>query len=187
MDIKRQKNQLRKKILHERDCLSDTHRAEASRGISEVILELPSFQHSKAVAIYMSFGSEFQTHILVSEALRLVKAVALPKIESASHVISFRSCSGKAEELLEGRWGIREPDPARSELVELRYIDFILVQGVAFTDEGSRLGYGGGYYDSAMSRLPEPSVSVAAAFSLQIVPEIPLEDHDLSVHSVISG
>lgn len=187
MDIKRQKNQLRKKILHERDCLSETHRAEVSRGISEVILELPSFQHSKAVAIYMSFGSEFQTHILLSEALRLGKAVALPKIESASHVISFRSWSGKAEELLEGRWGIREPDPVRSELVELRHIDFILVPGVAFTDQGSRLGYGGGYYDSAMSKLSESSVSVAAAFSLQIVPEIPIEDHDLSVHSVISG
>ena len=31
VDIKKQKNQLRKKILHERDCLSEAHRSEASR------------------------------------------------------------------------------------------------------------------------------------------------------------
>lgn len=187
MDIKKQKAQLRKKILSERNLLPEAHRTESSRNISEIILELSSFKQSEVVAVYMSFGSEFETGIILAEGLRLGKTIVLPKIESTSHVISFYSWSGKAEELLVGRWGIREPDPARSECLDMQHIDFLLVPGVAFSQKGQRLGYGGGYYDSVMSKLPESSTLVAAAFSLQIVPEIPIEEHDASVQSVISG
>ena len=187
MDATKQKILLRKKILCERDLLSDAQRTIASRNISEQILELKSFKKSKVVAAYMSFGSEFETSTILSEALRLGKIVALPKIESTRRVISFLSWNGKAEELLPGRWGILEPDPARSEFVDSSRVDFLLVPGVAFTDQGCRLGYGGGYYDSVLSKLPESSATVAAAFSLQIVPEVPIEEHDLNVQIVISS
>ena len=48
------------------------------------------------------------------------------------------------------------------------------------------MGYGGGYYDSAMSKLPESSVTVAPVFPIQVLPEVPLEAHDLKVDVLIT-
>ncbi|MBO7514945.1 MAG: hypothetical protein J6T47_04940 [Lachnospiraceae bacterium] len=53
---------------------------------------------------------------------------------------------------------------------------WMLVPGLAFSEEGYRLGYGGGYYD----RYVKDAVftTIAMAYDFQILPEIPREAHD---------
>jgi 5-formyltetrahydrofolate cyclo-ligase len=62
----------------------------------------------------------------------------------------------------------------------------VIVPGIAFSEQGFRLGYGGGYYDSLISKLPESSVTAAPAFPIQVVPEVPREAHDLKVDLLIT-
>ncbi|MDC1311869.1 5-formyltetrahydrofolate cyclo-ligase [Burkholderiales bacterium] len=186
MDIKQQKIQLRKLILEKRDGLAVAYRIGISEAISDRILSMNSFKQSRVVAAYVSFGSEFQTDIVINESLRLGKKIVLPKIECSSRLLSFRTFSGNVNELLSGRWGIPEPDPEKSQLVDYSKIDFMVVPGVAFSKQGFRLGYGGGYYDSAMSSLPKSSVTVAPVFPIQIVPDVPREAHDLKVDVLLT-
>jgi 5-formyltetrahydrofolate cyclo-ligase len=84
-------------------------------------------------------------------------------------------------------WGIPEPIIARctrfDALVEL---DFILMPGVAFTREGVRLGYGGGFYDKLLARVPHRPTLVAGAFGLQVVAEIPQENTDRKVEWLVT-
>jgi 5-formyltetrahydrofolate cyclo-ligase len=62
-----------------------------------------------------------------------------------------------------------------------------MVPGVAFTAAGDRLGYGGGYYDRLLSRWPYPRPGlVAAAFSIQIVPAIPVTACDVPVDWIVT-
>ena len=62
----------------------------------------------------------------------------------------------------------------------------MLVPGVAFTRQCQRLGYGGGYYDGFIRGLSHRPPLVAAAFSLQILPALPLSERDQSVDCVVT-
>lgn len=59
-------------------------------------------------------------------------------------------------------------------------IDLIITPGVAFKKDGYRVGYGGGYYDRFLSKIPNTQ-TIAIAFSLQIVDELPIDNYDIPV------
>ncbi|MBR5349431.1 MAG: hypothetical protein IK125_09455 [Lachnospiraceae bacterium] len=52
----------------------------------------------------------------------------------------------------------------------------MLVPGLAFSEEGYRLGYGGGYYDRYVK--DANFTTMGMAYDFQILPEIPREEHD---------
>jgi 5-formyltetrahydrofolate cyclo-ligase len=61
--------------------------------------------------------------------------------------------------------------------------------GIAFSRDGARLGYGGGFYDKllapAQDAMQRP-VLVAAGFALQIVQQIPQEETDVKVQWLVT-
>lgn len=65
--------------------------------------------------------------------------------------------------------------------------------GVAFTLTGGRMGHGMGYYDGYLRRhqntYPNKKTTyMALAFREQIVDEseLPLDDHDVKIHTIIT-
>jgi 5-formyltetrahydrofolate cyclo-ligase len=86
-----------------------------------------------------------------------------------------------------GAWGMPEPDLSRTTpLPDDVCPDAVLVPGLAFHPDGSRLGYGGGFYDrmyAAESARGRGSICwIGFAFSLQISDEpLPREPHDLAL------
>ena len=78
-------------------------------------------------------------------------------------------------------------EPAeRCPIVPSSAVEFLLVPGVAFTATGERLGYGGGFYDHLLSGLNAKTPRVAAAFSVQIVDDLPVGPRDQRVHRVVT-
>jgi 5-formyltetrahydrofolate cyclo-ligase len=88
-------------------------------------------------------------------------------------------------EVTPGYRGIPEPLPTLPRIDESA-IDWVLVPGVAFSPEGRRLGYGGGYYDRLMSTLNPAAARIAGAFDAQIAARIPAASHDLSVDMIVT-
>ena len=64
-------------------------------------------------------------------------------------------------------------------------IDLLIVPGVAFTREGKRMGYGGGYYDRFIPLCTNARI-IALAFSEQLVDFLPTEAHDLPIPELIT-
>jgi 5-formyltetrahydrofolate cyclo-ligase len=95
-------------------------------------------------------------------------------------------------DLAAGIWGIQEPLADRCEKIEsLASIDLILLPGVAFARDGSRLGYGGGFYDKLLERVSlcgreKAPALVGAAFSLQLIADIPQEPTDRKVEWLLT-
>ena len=110
----------------------------------------------------------------------------------ASHLVSYPRCEGGTllfrpvsalSELVFGRFGVREPaaGPASAQL------DLILVPGLAFAAEGSRLGRGAGFYDRFLSTIPATTFKIGVCFEFQRVSEVPQESHDVKMDAVVCG
>lgn len=83
-------------------------------------------------------------------------------------------------ELVAGSWGIREPGPGCPEL-HAGEMDLIVLPGAAFTRDGKRLGYGGGFYDTLLAG-PAAGVPLAGVcFPCQLLDDLPMEAHDRHV------
>ncbi len=187
MDLANQKSELRKQVLTQREALSFDERAALSRIITERIFAMPEYQNAKTVLGYMNFASEFVSELWVRQALADGKTLLLPRVNRDCKELELYRVDGLATQLQQGSWGILEPVPERCErLKELNAVEFALLPGVAYTRQGARLGYGGGFYDKLLARIEPRPTLVAAAYALQVVAEIPQEPTDIRVAWVVT-
>ena len=77
----------------------------------------------------------------------------------------------------------REPN---GDVVAQSRPEVVLIPGVAFTAEGSRLGRGGGFYDRFLRSLPKTTLRIGVCFSTQIMPVLPTERHDEPVSFLLT-
>ena len=176
---------LRKVIIARRDAADGEMRNRAAQAIVRNLLELPAYRGAGTVAAYASFGSELDTSAFIAKTLADGKQLLLPRINRAQRALELRRVIDPAADLVAGVWGIREP-AEHCAIVPLATIDFMLVPGVAFTQIGARLGYGGGFYDRLLAALDRRTARIAAAFQLQIVAQLPEGPHDQRVDTVVT-
>jgi 5-formyltetrahydrofolate cyclo-ligase len=97
--------------------------------------------------------------------------------------LCFHRISDAEKDTETGAHGIPAP---KAELPQVlpQDIDILIIPGVAFTRQGERLGYGGGYYDRYIPQCTNAH-KVALAFAQQILPHLPTEPHDLKTEHLI--
>ena len=87
-------------------------------------------------------------------------------------------------DLHEGMYRIPEPDSSLPQPV-ITSDSVCIVPGLAFTEEGGRIGYGGGYYDEFI--LDNPDIyTIGLIYEELIVGELPLMQHDLRVDMIVT-
>jgi 5-formyltetrahydrofolate cyclo-ligase len=180
------KADLRRRVLAERDAWPADRRARASAAIAERLLALPGLAAARTVLAYASFGSEPDTGRLLQAVLGAGQALALPRVNRTTRMLELYRVDDLAAQLEPGTWGIREPRPALCAPVAPAAVDFVLVPGAVFDVRGGRIGYGGGYYDRLLGGARPGTPLVAAAFELQVVPEVPMGPDDRRVDRVVT-
>ncbi len=85
-----------------------------------------------------------------------------------------------------GAYGIREPDPALSVLVDPEEIDLVIVPCVGLDDHGGRLGHGAGYYDRYLPKLRSNARMVLVGFEAQRLDDICMEKTDILIRDCIT-
>ena len=186
------KQTIRKSILAQREQLPADVRAAHSTAITERLLQLPEYRQADTVLGYMNFGAEFASELWVARVLADGKRMALPKVNHHTNHLDLYWMEDLENQLAAGLWGIREPIVERCERLAVPdEVEFALLPGVAFTRDGARLGYGGGYYDKLLASLNHSGgvrqpVLVAAAFALQIVELLPQEATDRKVEWLVT-
>jgi 5-formyltetrahydrofolate cyclo-ligase len=80
------------------------------------------------------------------------------------------------------------PQTARteSELHLPETIDFILVPGLAFSQDRHRLGRGGGFFDRLLAGRAADAFKLGVCFSFQLLETIPTEPHDVVIDAIVS-
>lgn len=180
------KADLRARVLAARDALDGQFRADAAAAILSTLLQLEELTRAGSVLAYSSFGTELDTHGFLDRVIESGRHLVLPRVDRAERRLRLYAVADLDRDLASGTWGIREPDPDRCREVTLTDVDFVLVPGVAFDTRGGRLGYGGGFYDRLLATA-EPSLPrVAAAFAVQVVDAVPVEDHDRTMTTLVT-
>ena len=141
------------------------------------VAELPEYRAATAVMAFKGFGSEPDTDPLFARAKAEGKRLLVPRIEHGEIVV----CDADGP-MVRSRIGVEEP---QGPALPLDVVEFVVVPGLAFTPDGYRLGYGGGFYDRFLPRVSAPNAGVC--FAEQIVDDLPVEAHDIRVQRVISA
>ncbi len=165
------KKELRKKVLQTRCLMSQKEWEEKSNSIYETLCSHPFFLEAKEVYCYLDYHGEVGTRRIIEQSFRLGKRVAVPKIEGNDmHFYYIESL----DDVEEGYCQILEP--TTEELAEGQEV-LIVMPGAVFDVNRNRIGYGKGFYDRYL-KIHSHYHTLALAFALQIVENIPVETHD---------
>ena len=173
------KKDIRKRVLIDRNQLSEKDWAEKSERIYEKVTTNPFFLHAKEIYCYIDFRKEVGTKKIIKAAWELGKKVAVPKIigdyMEFYYIESFK-------ELMPGNWGILEPENQNKALGSNV---LVIMPGAVFDKKRHRIGYGKGYYDKYLVEHLDYQ-TMALAFELQMLENIPADAHDICPQIIVT-
>ncbi|MCU5329426.1 5-formyltetrahydrofolate cyclo-ligase [Bacillus wiedmannii] len=181
--MREEKVRLRKQIMEHMNSLSEERYTTLSEQIAFSLYAQKEWAEAKTIGITLSMENEVNTYAIIEKAWEEGKKVVVPKCNKGTRTMSFRQISN-FDQLEIVYMNLREPIPARTEEVNADDIDLQIVPGVAYTERGERIGYGGGYYDRYLVHYKGKTLSLA--YSFQIVEHIPVEPFDKNVEKIIT-
>lgn len=172
------KSKLRKQVLQEMKAVPQKQKIVMDQALTERFLNHPFYQEAKTIATYLSFPHEFQTQELIEQALKDGKKVLIPKTYAKGRMdfVVYHP-----QQLVKTSFGLLEPQ-GDLEVVDASQIDLIHVPGLAFTREGYRIGYGGGYYDRYLEHFAGQTMSTIYPCQIQTFNP---DSHDIPVQEVL--
>ena len=186
-DIPAQKRALRAAVLARRRAM--TGRPAASRAICGKIARLPEFQNAAVLAAFAPMREETDITPLLQSALNSGKILLLPRVaDFAAGKLAFHQVRNLAElrPVRAGKAQIPEPDPAKHPARDPVSAGFFLIPAVAADPQNFRLGYGGGFYDRLLAKLPPAAPTCCPIFAAQMEKKIPREAHDRPIWRIIT-
>lgn len=149
--------------------------------IYEKLFQSEEWKNAKIIAITLSTELEINTYPIIEEAFKEKKMVVIPKA-FPSGLMKFY-CYEKNTELVKSSFGILEPKNATEEVKP----DLVIVPGLAFSKNGYRLGYGGGYYDRYLQNFEGEVLSLVDSTRQYDLPKWPVEFFDVKIMKQIKG
>ena len=113
----------------------------------------------------------------------------LQALHARGHPIVLPVTPPKGEPLTFRRWRpgdalVREPFGTFRPTGEELQPAFLLVPLLAFDRGLNRLGYGGGYYDRTLARLPAGHFRLGCCFAAQEMDSVPVGPHDMALDAI---
>lgn len=173
------KHTLRSRFLQQRHALSDDFKNTASWKIWNHLRTLVAQHNPGVVAVYQPIHGEVDVLRFAEELAAAGVVVALPRCVQRGHPLVFNVW--RPGEKLD--FDVLNIPCAGGDVVVPHMVVLPLL---AFTREGHRLGYGGGFYDVTLPQLPSPTVRVGVAYACQQTEGLPHEEHDQKMHYIIT-
>ncbi len=178
------KQSLRSEVLWKRKSL-DEATAEANSLIVRVMLDASELLSGVSVVLcYVSAkDNEVATHQIIRELLTQGKTIFVPLCDRKSSIMQWSRLTA-LEELERTHFGLLEPSAQYVRIEAVPDGAVCLVPGVAFTRDGWRIGYGGGYFDRFLNGFS--GISVGLAHGVQLIDTISTQPHDCPVDYLVT-
>ncbi|GHV27388.1 hypothetical protein FACS18948_4680 [Clostridia bacterium] len=161
---------------------------EYTRTVSDMIYcdvaASPEWRTARVVFSYVSVKNEVDTTRLLQLALESGKRLCIPRVVGKRTMDAVRVAGfDQLSALHSGAYSI--PTLTDAEAVDPAMIDLAIVPGLAFDLRGNRIGHGGGYYDTFLSKCP--AVRLAALFPEQLTEAIEPRAWDMRMNCLCWG
>jgi 5-formyltetrahydrofolate cyclo-ligase len=177
------KSALRKQIRQLSKGILPDQKLQLSVRACALLERQPSWKQAQSIFFYAPLAEELDIWPLVGDSLAAGKVVCLPRFDSVAGRYAACQIRNATSDVVSGQFSIREP-ATHCVAVPLNRLDLVLVPGVAFDLRGHRLGRGKGFYDQLLESVR--GLKCGVAFDEQIVTEIPVEPHDVSVDCILT-
>ena len=147
------KNQLRNIAKEKRKLISCSALNEK---IKQNLFSLDVYKNAKNIMCYYSIGSEVST---LDFFLDKTKNWYLPRIQGNELLV----CPYVDNQFRENKFKILEP--TTSHIENLKSIDLVIVPALCADSNGYRIGYGKGFYDRFLKKLPNSCKKVVLVYS----------------------
>ena len=191
LSVREEKRALRRAMAERRDALVPAERAEMAMRAAEVFLELPEARLARVVSGFVSTRSEIDTAPLLDRLRHRGTDVVFPRVSTGllPPRLRFHRAAQRAD-LVFGIFGLLEPRSDAPE-VAAHEISLFMVPGLAFDRRGTRVGYGGGYYDELMAYVrahPDATDAcfVGFCFDFQLLDACPTGEWDVPLDAVVT-
>ncbi|MDE5582195.1 MAG: 5-formyltetrahydrofolate cyclo-ligase [Ruminococcus sp.] len=150
--------------------------------IAKRFMDMEILKSADTVLLYASFGSEIDTFPTAYDIIGKNIQIAYPK-SFRDGIMTFHIVKSPCE-LKKGMYGISEPD-GRMPTAEITDNTVCILPGLAFMENGGRLGYGGGYYDRFLEKYPHIH-KVAFSYEELITDSLPVMQHDARADYIVT-
>ncbi|MGO3751557.1 MAG: 5-formyltetrahydrofolate cyclo-ligase [Peptoniphilaceae bacterium] len=179
------KKEFRSSMLEKRDSLDFKYLKDASSKIYKNFIKSDLYKNSENIFIFVSYKKEVDTHELIKYALKDSKNIFVPIVNRESKTLSFSHLKN-FDDLQPSYMGILEPTIETRNIVDPNLADLVVTPGLAFNQEGYRIGYGGGFYDKFFSSIESKPIKLGIGYSIQLVDEIVHDDLDQKLDYFLS-
>ena len=173
------KKALRREIREQKRAMTEEEIASRSEKLGQLFAQSEAYRKAKTIYGYLPYNQEVRTVPMLERALRDGKRVAVPKIYGDTMKFLYLDDLTKVEK---NEMGI--PEPVADTPVADDRTALVLMPGLAFTKQGDRMGYGGGFYDRFLAEEPDHP-TLALCYDFQMVESLPTEEFDVPVDTVL--
>jgi 5-formyltetrahydrofolate cyclo-ligase len=180
LEPSRDKAILRRQLQAERLAMVDRH--QRAMHLQEVLRVWLLTRHETSIGAYWSIKGEFDALPALfrwSEADG-ARRIGLPVIDRETRQLRFHVWYPGCP-MEEDAYGI--PKPKDTELFEPT---LLLVPCVGYGPGGTRLGYGGGFYDRTLAALNPRPTTVGVGYGHGLVPWLEPEPHDVPLDAILT-
>jgi len=180
------KVEIRQKMLEKLKNMDKEEKERRNARIREKLFSYDRFKKANVIMSYVSKSYEVDTWEIIKRSLEMGKKVAVPFILKEERLI-FPALILDPGELTPGPFGVYQPPPDNLRQLNLNQIEIILVPGLAFDNQGNRLGHGQGYFDRFLKKIPCNIHTVGLAYEFQVLNALPFSPEDIPVSTLIYG
>ncbi|MBR1862109.1 MAG: 5-formyltetrahydrofolate cyclo-ligase [Lachnospiraceae bacterium] len=179
-DLSREKKRIRRELLGIRNGFTDEYIRRCGKELADCIAGSTFYKEAEAVLLYASYGSELSTDMLMERCLDDGKTLFLPKVSGKD--MDFFRVSSLSMLVPDGYRGIREPESSTEKFIypEADKNAIMVMPAVGLSEDGYRLGYGGGFYDRYLGKYSGLSeYTVAVCYRELLLPVVPHDEFDV--------
>lgn len=158
-------------------------RPDAGRHAARNFMDRVPIPAGATISLYHPMKDELDTKPLAAALIERGFRIALPVTPKKRGPLTFRAFRD-GDPLSADRYGVMTPSEAAPEVRP----SIVVTPLLAFTRDGKRLGYGGGYYDRTLAAMREAGdvLAVGFAFGAQEVETMPFGRNDQRLDMIVT-
>lgn len=181
------KHAIRQQMRAKLNALNAVWLADASTRLCKNLRAASFMRNAPALAAFMPIKQEPIITPIIIEWLNQSqpRPLYLPRYNATIDQYTLVQIHDLSTDCILGKYDILEPNTDLPEVTSLPNDTICLVPGLAFTQDGKRLGRGKGYYDKLLAKYPA-LIPVGLSWQSQIVPHLPTTQYDVPITHIVT-